>query len=121
HNAGVTVVIVGVSNVQERRTLRLFDGDEQISAKNINPYLVNGADVFVSTRPNHISALPTMMTGAMPRDGGHLILSSDEKAELTENRPGSVEFIRRYIASEELINGKVRHRIWVADARNEAA
>lgn len=56
-----------------------------------------------------------MMTGAMPRDGGHLILSSTERGELVANEPKAEQFIRRYVGSEELINGKIRHCIWVED------
>ena len=114
-NAGVSVVVVGVSNADVRIDCRIFDGTEKTVAKSINAYLVNGPDIFVGTRPQHISGFSTMMTGAMPRDGGHLILSSSEHDSLEESQPAAQRFLRRYIGSEELINGKVRYCIWVED------
>lgn len=120
-NAGVSVVVVGVTNVEGRSDFRVFDGSEQISAKNINPYLVNGPDIFVATSPNHISGQALMMTGAMPRDGGHLILSLDDKEALIVSRPISRSFVRRYLGSEELINGKIRFCIWIDEERSEEA
>lgn len=56
-----------------------------------------------------------MMTGAMPRDGGHLILSEEEKDTLVSSAPSANDFVRRYLGSEELINGKVRYCLWVKD------
>ena len=120
-NAGVSVVVVGVSNAPQWKEVRIFDGEEQTSAKNINAYLVNGPNIFVSTRPQNISGSATMTTGAMPRDGGHLILSSEERLQLISNHPISSVYIRRYLGSEELINGKIRFCIWVGDSRAEQA
>ena len=120
-NAGVSVVVVGVSNAPRRTESRIFDGAEQIAARNINAYLVNGPDIFVSTSPKHVSGYSTMMTGAMPRDGGHLILSEQEKVELTSRYPVSKKFIRRYLGSEELINGKARYCIWVEENERDEA
>lgn len=112
-NAGVSVVVVGVSNLIKKNIRRVFDGNDQIIASNINAYLTNGNDVYVATIPKQISAFTTMLTGAMPRDGGNLILSAEEATEL--NLIGAGKFIRRYLGSEELINGKIRFCIWVDD------
>lgn len=120
-NAGVSVVVVGVSNGAGRTDCRIFDGAEQIAARNINAYLVSGPDIFVSTSPKHISGYSGMMTGAMPRDGGHLILSEDEKDALNSQAPDATAFVRRYLGSEELINGKVRYCIWVNDDEQHKA
>ena len=120
-NAGVSVVVVGVSNVSRRVEPRIFDGTEQIVANNINAYLVNGPNIYVGTKPRQISGCAAMMTGAMPRDGGHLLLSPSEREDLINERPSSERFLRRYIGSEELINGKIRHCIWVEDGEEDEA
>jgi hypothetical protein len=120
-NAGVSVVVVGVSNATRRVEPRIFDGSEQIIAHNINAYLVNGSDIYVGTKPKQISGCAAMMTGAMPRDGGHLILSSVERETLIQKEPDAQRFVRRYIGSEELINGKIRHCIWVEDGEEDEA
>ncbi len=116
-NAGVSVVVVGVTNEGTRTDLKIFDDTEQVAAKNINAYLVNGPNIFVATSPKHISAQSLMLTGAMPRDGGHLILSADEGHQLLEARPTAQQFLRRYLGSEELINGKIRYCLWVNDGK----
>ena len=60
-----------------------------------------------------------MLTGAMPRDGGNLILSNDEASQFSGT--GVAKFLRRYVGSEELINGKIRHCIWVEDGHVDEA
>jgi len=121
-NAGISVVIVGVGDAAERRTRRIFDGEEEIAAKNINAYLANASDVYVPTRPTQIANCSTMMTGAMPRDGGNLILSMEEVNMLISQHPIASKFIRRYIGSEELINGKIRYCLWIeSDGLSEAS
>ena len=119
-NAGVSVVIVGISNCEKKDRFRIFDGEELLLARNINAYLSNSADIYVSTLPYHISNHATMMTGAMPRDGGNLILSTDEAISL-KGTPEATKFIRRYMGSEELINGKIRYCLWVRDAEHQMA
>lgn len=121
NNAGVSVVIVGVSNNDDRRLKRIFDDDSVTICDNINAYLVNASDIFVSTSPKHITNFSTMMTGAMPRDGGHLILSMEEARDIIDRRPAALPFVRRYLGSDELINGNIRHCIWVDDTHLAAA
>ena len=120
-NAGVSVVVVGVASSPERSNLRIYDGSELIAASHINAYLANAPDVFIGTRPSHISGCSQMLTGAMPRDGGHLILPAQEAEELISKGSSYSRFIRRYLGSEELINGKIRYCIWVADNEVDAA
>ena len=117
NNAGVSVVIVGVSNNSEKRVKRIFDSESVKICENINAYLVNAPDIFVATSPKHVANFSTMMTGAMPRDGGHLILSMEEARDLIERRPMAQPFIRRYLGSDELINGNIRYCIWVDDSQ----
>ena len=118
-NAGVSVVVVGVSKMKTHSTKRIFSGNEQILATNINAYLADSKNIYVETRNHHISGLNPMVTGAMPRDGGHLILSHQEFLEITQNYPCAQKFLRRYMGSEELINGKIRFCIWAGESNLE--
>ena len=61
-----------------------------------------------------------MLFGNMPRDGGNLFLSTDEMQKLQEDSIGK-EFVRRFVGSEELINGKQRYCIWVGDDKVDKA
>jgi hypothetical protein len=55
-----------------------------------------------------------MLFGNMPRDGGHLFLSSDEAIELREDQSVH-KLVKRFVGSEELINGKLRYCLWIED------
>lgn len=115
HNAGVTVNIVGVSNVMSRADKKIFDGDQVRSVPNISPYLLATPNIFVDTSPRPLSKLSPMITGSMPRDGGHLILSFDEAIELTRAHPQAADFIRPYVGTDELVKGNQRLCLWIED------
>jgi hypothetical protein len=120
-NAGVTVVIVGLSN-QGPIKKKLFLADEQVwEIDNLTPYLTPGKTVFVGTASDPISDLPKMVMGSMPRDGGHLIMSASDASMLQGKYPSARHMIRRYLGSEDLIKGLQRNCIWVEDNDREQA
>jgi hypothetical protein len=57
-----------------------------------------------------------MLKGSQPTDGGHLILSMDEKRELVNKYPQIEPYIHRYVGSDEFINNKFRYCLWLQDA-----
>jgi hypothetical protein len=121
-NAGVTVVIAGLTNVSGQSKLLYAEGGLVQSVGAVSPYLTPGETVFIETATDPVSDLPTMVMGAMPRDGGHLILSPHECDELVAQRPVSKKFLRRYLGSAELTTGSIRYCLWVRDEEaNEAA
>lgn len=121
NNAGVTVNVVGVSNVIHRPDKQIFDGDQVRSVSNISPYLLATPNIFVDTAPKPLSQLSPMITGSMPRDGGHLILSFDEAAELVYTCPHVADFVRPYVGTDELVKGNQRLCLWIEDSRLPAA
>ena len=125
HNAGVTVVIVGLaSEPPAQRQLFSIDNDGEFVAKscdNINAYLIAGADVVVEPRSKHISGLPEMARGNSPTDGGHLLLESNELQSLQISEFDRDDFIKPFIGSRELINGFRRYCIWIDDDQVERA
>jgi hypothetical protein len=86
---------------------------------NINPYLVEGPDRCVTKRRKPLCSSESMVYGSKPVDGGHLILSTEEKETLLRDCPAASEFIRRFLGSEEFINGIERWCIWLTDSRPE--
>ena len=125
HNAGVTVVIVGISN-HTGQTHRLFsESDDQgtiaKSVDNINAYLIAAPNVVVNATTKHISQLPEMARGNSPTDGGHLILEPNEIAGLQLDAASTEKFIKPFIGSRELINGFRRYCIWIEDDQVETA
>lgn len=61
-----------------------------------------------------------MLFGNMPRDGGHLFLSGSEATALRSD-PNVADFVRRFVGSEELINGKQRHCLWIDEGKVDRA
>ncbi|MGY6549508.1 MAG: class I SAM-dependent DNA methyltransferase [Roseinatronobacter sp.] len=119
HNAGVTVVIVGISKkpILKKRLFSLGpEGETIVKETNvINAYLIGGADVIVQPSNSHISGLPEMARGNSPTDGGHLILEQAELVSSDFGKSGHDKFIKPFIGSRELINGQLRYCIWIAD------
>lgn len=122
--AAVHCVIIGFGLQEpERRTIFEYespDGEAHaVSARNINAYLLDAPDVFLVNRSAPMSPVPAMRFGSMPRDGGHLILTDAEKAELLNREPQAVRFIRPYTGAEEYLNGYTRWCLWLVDASPE--
>jgi len=125
HNAGVTVVIVGISNhVGKSRPLASLTDDGSVVVKNsdhINAYLIPASDVIVHPASKSLSRLPEMARGNSPTDGGNLILEFDELVSLGLNSEQTEAFIRPFVGSRELISGSRRFCIWIEDDAVEAA
>ncbi len=121
--AAVHCIIVGfgLENIENKALFIYPDIKEEpicLLVKNINQYLVNGANVFIPSRSKVAAGIKQMTRGNKPWDGGNLILSSSEKQELSNKYPKLIPYIRPFIGSDELINGKERYCLWFADTPN---
>jgi hypothetical protein len=120
HNAGVTVVIVGISNHANniRYLISVENNGETIAkeAENINAYLVSGSNVIVEKAAKPLNALFEMSFGNKPVDGGNLLLSTDELGSLGLSKEQRERFIRRIYGSAEFIRGLSRYCLWIDDA-----
>ena len=119
-NAAVICVIVGLRNTS-RDPKRLFMGSLEAQAENINAYLLDGPDLFVEQETRSIFGLPNMEYGNKPTDGGHLILSTEERDELLDIYPEAAIYVRRFMGSDEVVNGKTRYCLWVSDNQADDA
>nr|WP_325204520.1 type IIL restriction-modification enzyme MmeI [uncultured Oscillibacter sp.] len=57
-----------------------------------------------------------MLSGNRPTDGGHLILSSEERDVLLQNEPLAQKYIKRFMMGYEFINNVPRYCLWLVDA-----
>ncbi|MGR5175955.1 class I SAM-dependent DNA methyltransferase [Vibrio mediterranei] len=114
YNAGVTCVIVGLRNKSSDNKYLIKDGYKQLTP-NINAYLVPFDDVIVESERKPINGLPEIVFGNKPSDGGFLNLSTEEKNQLINEFPEAALFVKKYIGSNEMINGKERWCIWIED------
>jgi hypothetical protein len=62
-----------------------------------------------------------MLFGNMPRDGGALVLTEPERREVAKNYPELAAFMRPYLGSIEIIQGKARWCFWIEDVDAEYA
>ncbi|MBU6993530.1 class I SAM-dependent DNA methyltransferase [Ferrovum myxofaciens] len=119
HNAGVTVVIVGISNYSARTRLLYSDADDAgttiKAVENINAYLVPAQNIIVGQRSEPLGALAAMTFGNMPNDGGHLLLDAQEARDAVAAHGVPPEFLRPFMGSDEFINGVERRCIWIED------
>jgi hypothetical protein len=120
NNAGMPVIIIGM-RAPKKENKYLYEGKNKKIVRNINPYLAEGEDLTICPRTNPISNLPKMMKGNMPNDGGHLLLNEKEKDEMLKIHPGAEKFIKRFMGSNELINGIKRYCVWIEDKEVEEA
>lgn len=113
-NAAVICSIVGIRN-RSTEPKRLFDEGTETAVQNISPYLVSGPNVYVEATRTGLFGLSAMDYGNKPADGGFLILSDEEKASLLATHPDAIRFIRRFMGSQEVVNGFTRHCLWVKE------
>ena len=83
--------------------------------RNINPYLVDADDLVIDKRRSPICMVPEIVFGSMPNDGGHLLLSTQERDELLIAEPKAEKWIRRFLGSAEFINTRDRWCLWLHD------
>ena len=111
--AHVHVIIVGFSydNTGQKR---IFDNGNVTNVKNINAYLTDAPDIFISGRSKPLCDVPEMIFGSMPNDGGHLSdWSTEEKNEVVKKYPDAAPMFRKLLGAQEFINKKERWCLWL--------
>lgn len=139
HNAGVTVVIVGITNqpVAAKKLYSIvdakYDGEYQFDGilrfdstavrevSNINAYLVAAPNIEVQPRSLPVQDLSIMQFGNHPYYGSALILSINEMREITEKYPDAKRFVRLFYGSTEFINSTPRVCFWILDNQQKEA
>lgn len=113
-NADVTVAVIGLRNASDQPKY-IYEGGLRKVALNINGYLADGSNVFITARRNPLSNLPRMSFGSMPNDGGALVLSAHERERLLAMAPGAAPYVKRFLGAKEFIAGVDRFALWISD------
>ena len=124
--AHVHVIIVGLTRRDMEPTAkRLFSYDDvsggavESGHAALSPYLFDAAGLadrhLVVRETVHplSTATPKMLFGNMPNDGGHLLLSPEDRAEIIRKEPALAKLIRPLIGAHDLINGEERYCLWL--------
>jgi hypothetical protein len=116
-NAAVYCVIVGFANY-DTNNKSIFEYEDirgeahEIKAKNINPYLVDAVDILIDKRTRPLCNIPNISKGNQPTEGGNLIMSEMEKAELISKYPNLKNHIKKLLGAVEFIHNTPRYCFW---------
>jgi len=122
--AAVHCVIIGFSNEKSCQKF-LFTypaGSNDFNCEcvdNINAYLVNAPNIFIVNKDTPISNVPAMRYGNMPRDGGNLLLTREEKDDILRSEPEANVCIKKFIGADDLINNGERYCLWLVNIKPE--
>jgi type I restriction-modification system DNA methylase subunit len=118
--AAVHCVIVGFG--PENQTVKTIYEYEDIKGlphavpvKRINAYLVDAPDVLLNKRTTPVCNVSPMANGGKATDGGNLLLSDEEKAELISVEPKAAKWIRPFLMGDEFINNIGRWCLWLVN------
>lgn len=119
HNAGVTVVVIGVCKEKGkvRQLFSLSDNGSVVvrEVQSINAYLVPTDNVEIDKSSVPIGQQAEMTFGNTPIDGGQLLFSANEVQCLGLSPEQFHRFVRRIYGSAEFIRGLQRFCFWIED------
>lgn len=110
--AAVHCIIIGFSLLSRPEKI-IFDGKQKRIVQNINPYLLDGSNVIVYAQRKPFKAIPPMIYGNKPADGGNLIIEADEYKEFIIKEPDAKKYIRQYVGAVEFLHNKRRYCLWL--------
>ncbi|WP_132052410.1 class I SAM-dependent DNA methyltransferase [Pseudocnuella soli] len=119
-NAAVHVVIIGFANfdIDDKRIYE-YEGlrgePHEIDVKNINPYLVEGADTFLVSRKKSICNAPATLYGSKPVDDGNFFFTDKEKNDFLKEEPNAKKFIKPFLSAKEFLDNERRWCLWLKD------
>ena len=120
--AHVHVVVLGFANIDRmEKTIYDYEGDGEKSivskVRNISPYLVDGPDRAITNRSTPLCNVPEIGIGNKPIDDGNYLFTPEEKGAFIKAEPQAAKYFRRWIGSEEFINGIERWCLWIGECQ----
>lgn len=86
---------------------------EALPVDHINPYLVEGPDIFVAARRYPLSpCLPEVCFGSKPADGGNLIVEAKDYPQVADD-PIAAKYLRPFRMGREVVRGLDRWCLWM--------
>ncbi len=119
--AAVHCVIIGFADfdIPKKRLFSYADlkaEPEESVVANISPYLVESGDVVITSRSKPLCNVPEIGIGNKPIDGGYYLFTTEERNAFLAKEPGAKKFFRRWLGSDEFINGWERWCLWLGEA-----
>ena len=86
---------------------------EAVPVDHINPYLVEGPDIFVDKRTTPLAPiLPAVRFGSKPADGGNLIVETADYPRFAAD-PIAAKYLRPFRMGREVVRGLDRWCLWM--------
>lgn len=114
--AAVHCVIIGFSKNNSNIEKFIFENGNVTKVNNISPYLIDAPTVIIESRTKPLCNVSKITKGSQPTDGGHLILTEDEKNELLNSEPLASKYIRPYMGAKDILQGTQRFCLWLKDS-----
>jgi len=118
--AAVHCIIVGFADFDlSRKRLFTYENEKaepvEETVMNISPYLVEGNDVVMRSRSTALCAVPEMLFGNMPNDGGNFLFTDEEKADFIKHEPKAKPYFKPFLSAHEFLNAERRWCLWLKD------
>lgn len=86
---------------------------DALPVDHINPYLVEGPDIFVDKRTTPLAPiLPAVRFGSKPADGGNLIVETEDYPRFAAD-PIAAKYLRPFRMGREVVRGLDRWCLWM--------
>jgi hypothetical protein len=112
--AAVICVVVGLEKSSTDKK-KLYTDKLYKLVDNISPYLTASKSIYISKRGVPVSALPEMVYGNQPIEGGFLILDDNERDSLVEGDGRTAKFVKPLTGGSEFLKSQRRWCIWIED------
>lgn len=113
--AHVHCVIIGFSLIDNVNKI-IYEDNAKIQAKNINGYLVDAADIYISSINHPICNVAPIGIGNKPIDGGNYLFTKDEKDNFVKEEPKSKSYFKEWYGAREFLNREPRYCLWLGSA-----
>ena len=111
--AHVHCVIVGFAQ-KDRNEKHIYTSSGIVKkVSNINAYLVEGPNVFITSRRTSISDVHKMNYGSFALDDGAFTISENEYLLILKEEPFIKEVLKPFIGAKEFINNIKRYCVWL--------
>lgn len=113
--AKVHCVIIGFSKAPSNKKRVIYQNESLMNrVDNINAYLVDTYNIFITTRKKPISNVPEIGMGNQPIDDGNYLFKKEEMEEFIKSEPNSAKYFKIWYGSQEFINNKPRYCLYIS-------
>ena len=121
YNAGVTCIIVGLSDSTKIHHKYLYTDSVKKEATYINPYLGTTKVLSIVPLLSPISDFPPMISGSKTNDFGFYMFDQREKEELISEFPQANTLLHKFVGASEFIKGDTRYCLYISEKDKEFA